>query len=1016
MTKSIRSFLLGIFVLAICLVCDLSMVWSQQCEPGTKVLSVVDTGLKKAGNTGPVSFMVYGTGFTDSTVFTLILSGGSLSTTRQAILDSERAIVTFNLSNAAPGNASIRAANGTDTGTLSNALAIESGTTGGLEIKLEGNVRLNPGELATLYVTYANSGSVDIDIPVLILKVPGASFLSTSPNGKNLGESAFILGIPQNPVYTTLRPGVSVSIPFYAKTTGTSEAKLIATDPNDPAFAGAMLDYSKLLQGPLGPTPALQQQVNQLQTDYGTNVADFYRREIQRLPDLVTQESRSQYQTVRHIDGEWDFSAPPAVQGKERPGLIDSSSLPQERPVHQQSTGITSQTSSANDGASKTWVVIISDNDYSSLTAGQIEKNPKNPNLAQVNNLNYTDYDGTRVKNLFNAKYKVPDSQIFWLKDVSGDQYTLTPTDIDNTIKNIPADGDDKLVIWYSGHGMPPDPDMKYDPGTWTLNGGCYTSTELSDAIKATGVGSTYVFSDSCYSGAFVDRLNCPNTLAIAATQPNQMARENGEVGGGFFTTSITNYLGNGYDLLRAYRMTDVWVGERTKDYESMWQWPSTNTASDSIYGQDFEGTNLDFAYPFGKPLLQEIINDSLELIPDVTGSASKSLQISVSSAPGTVSYVPGGIAICPSGTSFYVTDNTNGKVLMLNPRDSNHRKIPLVDGLSLPGDIDITDDGMSLVYVSGGQAQKVLFGLTGYVLDSQGVPLTGADIIVQTSAGERLGKVDAGGYFTVMNILNPLLSSRTVFVTVISGGASQLYSFDLNAACQTFVTLSFDGIASISTPTPGLPSQTSGGGSGTTGSTTTGAPPSSLVPSIEPPEPEDVPVIPGKTTIVPTQVINEPSSVAVSGGANPRVIIVTPVDEVETNETTLVLTGWISDTKVTQAVVDVNGIQQSISTANGSFAKTIMLVQGLNTIKVKATFPQSGDIYSSPVKVTVSPGFSGATGSVTGRVLNLNGYRGANGVKVVETNTCQQTTTDAEGYYQFTALPVGKARVHVRP
>ena len=329
MTKSVRSILLGITVLIICFICNLNIAWSQQCQPDTKALTVVDTGLNKAGNTGPVSFMVYGTGFSDITVFTLILpSGSSLSTTRKAVLDSGRAIVTYNLSGAATGSASIRVSNGAENNTLSNALTIETGTTGGLEIKLEGKTQLNPGELATLYVTYANSGTVDIDIPVLILRVPGATFLSTSPNGKNMGESAFILGIPQNPVYTALRPGVSVSIPFYAKTTGTAQAKLIATDPNDPAFASAMLDYSKLLQGPQGPTPALQQQVNQLQTDYGTNVADFYRREIQRLPNLVKTEARSQYESVQHIDGEWNFSAPPAVQGKERPALTPSSSAP----------------------------------------------------------------------------------------------------------------------------------------------------------------------------------------------------------------------------------------------------------------------------------------------------------------------------------------------------------------------------------------------------------------------------------------------------------------------------------------------------------------------------------------------------------------------------------------------------------------------------------------------------------------------------------------------------------------
>jgi hypothetical protein len=1016
MTKSVRSILLGIFVFVICSVCDLSIAWSQQCQPGTKVLSVVDTGLRKAGNTGPVSFMVYGTGFTDSSVFTLTPSGGSsLSTTKRAVLDSERAIVTFNLNNAATGNASIRVADGTDTGTLSNALAIESGTTGGLEIKLEGKTQLNPGELATLYVTYANSGSVDIDIPVLILRVPGATFLSTSPNGKNLGESAFILGIPQNPVYTSLRPGVSVSIPFYAKTTGTTQAKLIATDPNDPAFASAMLDYSRLLQGPQGPTPALQQQVNQLKTDYGTNVAEFYRREIQRLSNLVKTEARLQYQSVQHIDGEWDFSAPPAVQGKERPGLTSSSSLPHERPIHQQSPGIINQTSPASDGASKTWVVIITDNDYSSLTDGQIEKNPKNPNDKGVNNLNFAAADGTKVKDLFNMKYQVPDNQIFWLNDLSNDQYTLTPTDIDNTIKNIPADGDDKLVIWYSGHGMPPDTDMKYDPGTWTTNGGCYTSKQLSDAIKTAGVGSTYVFSDSCYSGAFVDRLDSPNTLAIAATQPDQMARENASVGGGFFTTSMVNNLGKGYDLLRSYRITDVWVGEKTKDYESMWQWPSTNTASDSIYAQDFVGKNLDFTYPFGKPLLQEIVNSSLEAMPETAGSNLRSLLLTVSTAPSTVSYVPGGIAVCPSGTSFYITDNTNGRVLMINPRDTQHRKIALVNGLMIPGDIDLADKGRSIVYVSGGQAQKVFFGLTGYVLDGQGIPLSGADVIVQTGEGENLAKVDADGYFNVMNILRPGLSSRTVFITVSMAGASQLYSLDLNDACQTFAKLRFTGVVGISSPDPGLQSQDPGGSGGNVGPGA-GVPPSSLVPSIEPPEPEKIAILPGKTTIVPTQVIDEPSPNAGGGGSNPKIIIVTPVDELETGDTTLVLTGWISDTTVTQAVVDINGTEQSIPAANGSFAKAINLSQGLNTIKVKATFPLVGQGQSSPVKVTVNPGFSGSTGSVTGRVMNLNSLKGADGVKVVELNTCRETTTDAEGYYRFVALPVGNAHVHVRP
>lgn len=1015
MAKPVRSFLFGIIILFLCSVYDESIAQSS-CQTGPQPLSLMDIGLKKAGNTGTVSFVVYGTGFVDGMVFTLLPPGGdSLSPTKYAILDGSRVIVTFDLNGVAQGIASVRVTNGTESATLSNALTIETGGTGGLDIKLEGQTQLTPGQPGMLYVTYANSGPVDIDIPVLILRVPGASFLGTSLDGKNLGESAFILGIPQNPVYTKLRPGISVSIPIYVKTTGTTQATLVATDPNDPVFASTMLDYSRLLdQGPQGPTPALQQQVNQLKTEYGENMADFYRREIDRLPSLVKRESGAQYQSVSHIDGQWSFTPPPATPGKERPTL---SSLPYEKQVHQQSEGVRTQPPPASDGASKTYVIIVSDNDYTSLKQGQIYNNPPDPNAGGFPSLNYTNWDGERVKDLFSKTYRVPDSQIIWLSDTYEDQFTLTPETIDNAIRSIPADGDDKLVVWYSGHGMGPYEDAKYPPGTWVTNGGCYTSEQLSAAIVASGAGSTYVFNDSCFSGSFVDRLTPPNTLALAATQPDQVAREDASHGG-FFTSSMVSNLAKGSELIRAYRDTDSWVQEETAGMSSNrknWQYLSTNTASDGISKQDLEGTNLEYKFPFGTPVLQEIVNDSQETMPMPTAAASKSLLLTVSPSSIPLSYVPGGLAVCPAGNSLYVTDNTNGKVLMVNPESPDMRKVVLIEGLTMPGDIDIADKGRSMVYVSGGQVQKTFFGLTGYITDEQGMPLSGADIIFQSTDGERLFKVDANGHFTVMNVLKPRLESRTVFVTVRSQGASQLYSFDLNPACQTVAKFRFSGVPSISSPELGYETQGPGGLGSNTGPSGTGAPPSSLVPSVEPPRPEEVPVLPGKTTIVPTQVVEKPAP-STGGGANPKIIIVTPADELETGEATLVLTGWVSDTSLATGVIDINGAQQPLSMANGSFAKTISLGPGLNTIRVKATFPLLGEGQSSPVKVNVNPGFSRSTGSVTGRVLNLNSMNGASGVKVVETNSCRETTTDSEGYYRFATLPVGNAHVQVRP
>jgi hypothetical protein len=1016
MKKMVRSILVAMALLLGGAALHPGMAQSQ-CEGDSEALALTDIGLRKAGNTGPVSFLVDGTGFSNETVFTLrAANGNSFASTRRAILNNSRAIVTFNLNGAAPGKASLHAVKGTESAALPNILTIAEGLTGGLEIKLEGQTQVKAGQLATLYITYANSGPVDIDIPVLILKVPGATFLGTSPDGKNLGESAFILGIPQNPVYTALRPGVSVSIPFYAKTSGDTQATLVATDPNDPAFASTMLDYSRLMnQGPQGPTPASQQQINEMKAEYGENLSQFYRREIQRLPDMVGEEVRSQYQSVQNIDGEWSLSLPTPVQGKERPSL---SALPYERKTPPSSPGIIKNPAPPSNGTAKTWVVIITDNDYSSLTQGQILNNATHPEDKLFPNLTFTEYDGRRVKDLFTNKYRIPESQVFWLKDVSTDQFTLTPEAIDDTIKGIPADGDDKLVIWYSGHGMGPDKNFKFDAGTWALNGGGYTSDQLKDAIKSTHVGSTYVFSDSCFSGAFVDRLEVPNTLALAATEPNQTAREDSSYGG-WFTNFMVKNLGEGDTIQRAYNETRDSVANESKQYSAydyVTQEPSTNTEADFFHQGDFVGTNLNAKFPFGEVNLADIVNTSAEGMNVSPAAAAKSLLLTVSSGSTTPTYVPGGIAVCPTRSSLYITDNTNGRILMVTPRDPNRRKLTLVDGLSMPGDIDLSDNGRSLSYVSGGTAQKIFFGLTGFVTDAAGTPLSGATVIFQSNQGETLAKVDANGYFTLMNLLRPSLGSRTVFVTITSGGKSQLYSLDLNTECQTVAQFRFSGTADITSPEPGYDSQSSGDSSTSSGTTMgSGAPPSDLVTSIDNPKPEEIPVLPGKNTLVPTQVVEKPAQPS-SGGSNPKIIIVTPVDELETADTTLVLTGWVSDRSITQAFVEINGTKQEISVANGSFAKVITLGQGLNTIRVRATFPLQGEGQSSPVKVTINPGFAGASGSVTGRVLNLNSSTGAAGIKVVETNTCRETTTDSEGYYKFTALPVGKARVHVRP
>ncbi len=68
----------------------------------------------------------------------------------------------------------------------------------------------------------------------------------------------------------------------------------------------------------------------------------------------------------------------------------------------------------------------------------------------------------------------------------------------------------------------------------------------------------------------------------------------------------------------------------------------------------------------------------------------------------------------------------------MLNPMDRKHRILTLVKGLNQVGDVDLGDDGRSLVYVTNGGVQRTFFGFTAFVHDPQGSPMSGAKAVIE--------------------------------------------------------------------------------------------------------------------------------------------------------------------------------------------------------------------------------------------------------------------------------------------
>ena len=144
-----------------------------------------------------------------------------------------------------------------------------------------------------------------------------------------------------------------------------------------------------------------------------------------------------------------------------------------------------------------------------------------------------------------------------------------------------------------------------------------------------------------------------------------------------------------------------------------------------------------------------------------------------------------------------------------------------------------------------------------------------------------------------------------------------------------------------------------------------------------------------------------------------PRIVIFSPADELITSALSHGLVGTVSDASITTVTVDINGSTQTLPVENKSFRGMISLSQGVSTIVVRGTTSKGITAQSDPAKVTVEPAFDGATGSLSGRLLDGYGYP-AQGFRVVEESSGKVTYSDTDGRYRFTGVPVGRASIRV--
>lgn len=558
-----------------------------------------------AGNAGPVTFLLGGAQLTANTQFRLADAGGQTHVaTRMRLLNSAEALVTFDLTGAAPGLVRFQAIRGVDTGELTGAAQILVGHAGELAVDLEAPSSLRPGQLGTWSLRYRNAGNTDLQIPLLLFHLPQATFLSTSPSGPSVGDTLIVLGLPKSPLTHALRPGEVVTIPVYGKIGGSGQGILTVLDTSNPTVGGVRFDYARVLNQRLsGASPAAIAHLEAIRRERGETLREFYVNSIAEFQNILTRGVA--YRTVRNINGRWHFNREPGRDSIPRPIInpFDYPALPGDPhfvPLAHFRQGFqpANQTSMPADGLTETHVIIVDDSDYSNRPGG--------------NDLPATEVDGNAMYDYFHDHLGIPESQITRLSDRQGNANdilpsqatTLTPQAILEAVANSGADGDDNLVIYYAGHG-------DLHNGDWWLNGGSLTASDLSTALDSLGAGQNFVIPDSCFSGAFLNNLTADNTVGIAGSDADSVSWDSAV--GGDFTVEFLKHRYEGDSVKEAARKAAETIRNK---YAS--KVDPRDRQDPTFFNPD--GVNVD--EPWGEPSnfwdeLADTIEDWIDGLPD---------------------------------------------------------------------------------------------------------------------------------------------------------------------------------------------------------------------------------------------------------------------------------------------------------------------------------------------------------------------------------------------------------------
>ncbi len=179
------------------------------------------------GNSAPASLSITGAGFEPGTTVTLVGPGNTQFAAASTSVESFAQLTATFAAGLPPGVYSVVVTHGTDVDSLQNAFTVTAGGSAKLETNLQLPNFLGRHVPATIYITYANAGTVAMPAPLLVLgstdpaerplltldptKITQGLYTATLPEGYS--NTIQILASGQIP--GVLLPGESIKVPVY---------------------------------------------------------------------------------------------------------------------------------------------------------------------------------------------------------------------------------------------------------------------------------------------------------------------------------------------------------------------------------------------------------------------------------------------------------------------------------------------------------------------------------------------------------------------------------------------------------------------------------------------------------------------------------------------------------------------------------------------------------------------------------------------------------------------------------